>query len=128
MALTREKRAKLMKDERYKLVLSNLKKIAETMKSLKEFPNTIMKWYNTALKEEKAQLKFKQALETGDEVTFTVEDIESGADDDMGMDEDFDGEFEDEGGPEDIVEIEKEMKKAIKDFKVLKAKEEAKKK
>ena len=128
MALTREKRAKLMKDKRYKLVLSNLKKIAETMKSLKQFPNTIMKWYNTALKEEKAQLKFKQALETGDEVTFTVEDIDSGADDDMGMDEDFDGEFEDEGGPEDIVEIEKEMKKAYKDFKVLKAKEEAKKK
>jgi len=101
------KRAKLMKDERYRKVLSNLKTVAETKKVLSTLPDKVMAWYNQAIKEEKAQLKFKKALEEGDELTITVEDIDSGAD------EEFEGgeEFSDEGGPDEVVEMEKEMKR-----------------
>ena len=101
------KRAKLMKDERYKKVLSNLKTVAETKKVLSTLPDKVMAWYNQAIKEEKAQLKFKKALEEGDELTITVEDIDSGADEEFEGDE----EFSDEGGPDEVVEMEKEMKR-----------------
>jgi len=101
------KRAKLMKDERYRKVLSNLKTVAETKKVLSTLPDKVMAWYNQAIKEEKAQLKFKKALEEGDELTITVEDIDSGADEEFEGDE----EFSDEGGPDEVVEMEKEMKR-----------------
>jgi hypothetical protein len=110
-----QKKARLNKSAVYRKVLANLKEIKEVKSLVANKINSIEKELDKRLaelkecdKEWKRQSQFKTAVEVGDEVTMEVLDVDSG-----------DGEGEmggedtgfDEGGPDEVVEMDKQMKK-----------------
>lgn len=118
-----QKKARLNKSAVYKKVLANLKEIKEVKSLVANKINSIEKELDKRLaelkecdKEWKRQSKFKTAIEVGDEVTMEVIDVDSGGDEgdlDGGADEFGGGEDTgfDEGGPDEVVEMDKQMKK-----------------
>jgi len=112
-----QKKARLSKSPKYKTVISNLKEIREVEGLLNQKLNTLSKYIDEVNKEKRIWSKRKTALEVGDQVTMEVKDLDSGGDEgdlDEGAEENFDafeGEEEaGEGEPDEVVNMEKEMK------------------
>jgi hypothetical protein len=113
-----QKKARLSKSSKYKTVLANLREIKSVKQLITTKLNTLSSYINEVIKEEKRQARLKRAIEIGDEVTMEVVDIDGGGDEgdlDEGFDDgdmdNMDDESFDEGGAEEVVEMEKEMRK-----------------
>lgn len=113
--------------KKLKTVRSNLMYIRKTEKMLDKHLDDINSWIKEIQTEKNAQLKMKKALEAGDEVTFTVKDIDPNAetDDQDWDDNDFEEHEEEEHDEEEHEEeededpenvIKKEMRKLEADL------------
>lgn len=94
-----------------KTVSKNLFEIRKTEKMIDAHLKEVDEWINEVNKQKRAQLKYKKALEAGDEVTFEVKDVNAeGENEEVEEFNEFD---EDDNGAEEVVneDITKEMRK-----------------
>jgi prefoldin subunit 5 len=114
--MLKDKKA-ISKEAKLKQVNKNLFELRKTEKMIDAHLNEVNTWINDVKVEKAAQLKYKKALEVGDEVTMEVKNVETG--------EEEMNEFPGEGGADEVVEneqIEKEMKKIKSQIESLTAK------